>query len=270
MAIVQKFADKARENPDTYRQIFILLGEFWRSLVMIDETSLVGFNLPKRTVKLTPEQLASLVFLPSRKEGQEHSVADCTAMLKELLVFFKNDIKPIEAPEPEVVEDSSQSVPAVPIVAADTLEENILYLMDQLKDVAPGVMETQFDFGVIEPLPQAEGIVTQYSSRNVFIVSEEFEDQLKASYWLSFSPCEDDLEREQIPCDLNELAVSCLSGDINLTSDCKRLLHLSASPHSNRDRVATAPCFRTRRVEVEPSTGRPEKKIFGKYILTCE
>ncbi|XP_001660468.2 protein virilizer [Aedes aegypti] len=263
MAIVQKFADKARENPDTYRQIFILLGEFWRSLVMIDETSLVGFNLPKRTVKLTPEQLASLVFLPSRKEGQEHSVADCTAMLKELLVFFKNDIKPIEAPEPEVVEDSSQSVPAVPIVAADTLEENILYLMDQLKDVAPGVMETQFDFGVIEPLPQAEGIVTQYSSRNVFIVSEEFEDQLKASYWLSFSPCEDDLEREQIPCDLNELAVSCLSGDINLTSDCKRLLHLSASPHSNRDRVATAPCFRTRRVEVEPSTGRPEKKIFA-------
>nr|XP_029711671.1 protein virilizer-like [Aedes albopictus] len=267
MAIVQKFADKARENPDTYRQIFILLGEFWRSLVMIDESSLVGFNLPKRTVKLTPEQLASLVFLPTRKEGHEHSAADapdCTAMLKELLVFFKNEtVKPIEPVEPEPAEDGSGSVPAVPIVPTDTLEENILYLMDQLKDVAPGVMETQFDFGVIEPLPQAEGIVTQYSSRNVFIVSEEFEDQLKASYWLSFSPCEDDLEREQIPCDLNELAMSCLSGDINLTSDCKRLLHLSASPHSNRDRVATAPCFRTRRVEVEPSTGRPEKKIFA-------
>ncbi|XP_062537361.1 protein virilizer [Armigeres subalbatus] len=264
MAIVQKFADKARENPDTYRQIFILLGEFWRSLILVDESSLVGFNLPKRTVKLTPEQLASLVFLPSRKEGQEVSPADapdCTAMLKELLVFFKNDTKPNDPIEPEV-DDGSQSVPPIAITA-DTLEENILYLMDQLKHVAPGVMETQFDFGVIEPLPQAEGIVTQYGSRNVFIVSEEYEDQLKASYWLSFSPCEDDLEREQVPCDLNELAMSCLSGDINLTSDCKRLLHLSASPHSNRDRVATAPCFRTRRVEVEPSTGRPEKKIFA-------
>ncbi|KAL1380601.1 hypothetical protein pipiens_014065 [Culex pipiens pipiens] len=258
LAIVQKFADKAREAPDTYRQLFILLTEFWRSLITIDETALVGFNLPKRTIRLTPEQLgAMLVPKVIKKEGQElppSEPGDCGQLLKELLVFFKPEPKPDAEPE-----EAAQVVPPV----VDNLEDNLLMLLDQLKEAKSTGGECLFDFGVVEPLPQAEGIVTQYASRSVFIVSEEFEDQLKASYWLSFSPCDEDLEREQIPCDLQELAKSCLTGDCNLTSDCKRLLHLSASPHSTRDRVATAPCFRTRRVEVEPSTGRPEKKIFA-------
>ncbi|XP_055639184.1 protein virilizer [Toxorhynchites rutilus septentrionalis] len=272
-AIIRKFVDKARDNPDNYRPIFVLLVEFWRSLVMIDESAFVGFNLPKRTIKLSPGQLATLLLLlrsPVAKEalpeGSPTADNDCTKLLQDLLVIFKSDPKPTEPTEllEGVTEEGSQSLPP-PVVMPppDNLEENIAYLLEQLKDVKAPPGECQFDFGSIESLPQAEGIVTQYASRSVFIVSEEFEDQLKASYWLSFSPCEEDLEREQIPCDLQELAKTCLSGDINLTSDCKRLLHLSASPHSNRDRVTTAPCFRTRRVEVEPSTGRPEKKIFA-------
>ncbi|XP_058444919.1 protein virilizer [Malaya genurostris] len=276
LSIVQKLIDKAAlpdNSSDTYRPIFVMLVEFWRSLVTIDETALVGFNLPKRSIKLTPEQLGNFLCRKSiKKEGQEPPAAaaaadvDCGLLLKALLVIYKTEPKPtvvVEAP----VETSAATdeVTLAPVIAPlDTLEENLAYLVELLKDTQPaGTGECPFDFGNVEPLPQAEGIVTQYASRSVFIISEEFEDQLKASYWLSFSPCDEDLEREQVPCDLQELAKMCLSGDINLTSECKRLLHLSASPHSHRDRVTTAPCFRTRRVEVEPSTGRPEKKIFA-------
>ncbi|XP_058835151.1 protein virilizer [Topomyia yanbarensis] len=270
LTVVQRFVDKAQqqENPDTYRPIFVMLAEFWRSLITIDETALVGFNLPKRTIKLSPEQLGTFLYrVPIKKEGQEQPTtadADCTQLLSTLMTIYKMEPKAVVEPPPpaEPIEGEETSQPVI-IPPLDTLEENLTYLVEQLKDIPPGTGECQFDFGTVEPLPQAEGIVTQYASRSVFIISEEFEDQLKASYWLSFSPCDEDLEREQIPCDLQELAKICLSGDINLTSDCKRLLHLSASPHSHRDRVTTAPCFRTRRVEVEPSTGRPEKKIFA-------
>ncbi|XP_055539648.1 protein virilizer [Wyeomyia smithii] len=268
LSVVQHFADRARDIPDSYRQIFIMLAEFWRSLIVIDDTALIGFNLPKRTVKLNRDQLATFLCRMSlKKEGQEYPLdTDCTQLLKTLLNIYRVEpkvavVEPVVDPSADA-EESSQSVPPMIITPPDTLEENLTYLIEQLKDVSPA-WESQFDFGTVESLPQAEGIVTQYASRSVFIISEEFEDQLKASYWLSFSPCDEDIEREQIPCDLQELAKTCLAGDINLTSDCKRLLHLSASPHSNRDRVTTAPCFRTRRVEVEPSTGRPEKKIFA-------
>ncbi|XP_055610444.1 protein virilizer [Uranotaenia lowii] len=264
---VQRFLDKAREQPDNFRPVFVLLAEFWRSLVMIDETALLVYNLPKRTIKLSPEQLGAFFYRPViKQEGQEptpEEPIECTRLLKDLLTIFKTEIKPLSV-EPQEPDCEEGSQPAPPIVSTppDNLEENLTFLIEYLGDATPKI-DNPFDFGALDPLPQAEGIVTQYSSRSVFVVSEEFEDQLKASFWLSFSPCEEDLEREQIPCDLQELAKTCLTGDINLTSDCKRLLHLSASPHSNRDRVATAPCFRTRRVEVEPSTGRPEKKIFA-------
>lgn len=57
-------------------------------------------------------------------------------------------------------------------------------------------------------------------------------------------------------------------GETNLANDCKRLLHLSASPQSVRDRTQTATCFRTRRVDLEQgaaagSAARPDKKIYG-------
>lgn len=126
-----------------------------------------------------------------------------------------------------------------------------------------------------EPVfPQSEGIVMQYTLRPIFTLlnSEVFRaglaDQLTTGYWCSRpspSRLDDGAEVaaiDQITCDLNELIKICLPAETNLTSDCKRLLHLSSSPQSNRERTTAAPCFRTRRVEVEPSTGRPEKKIY--------
>lgn len=124
------------------------------------------------------------------------------------------------------------------------------------------------------PFAQSEGIVTQYTLRPIFTTMTNeigrgaFADQLTTSYWCARpSPSRIDEATElpsidQISCDLNEMIKICLPSDTNLTTDCKRLLHLSSSPQSNRERTTAAPCFRTRRVEVEPSTGRPEKKIY--------
>ncbi|KAL7737044.1 hypothetical protein ACLKA6_005265 [Drosophila palustris] len=122
----------------------------------------------------------------------------------------------------------------------------------------------------VEPyLPQAEGIVTQYEARPIFtrFCATAENAQLTARYWLEPLPIEviEDMNEplyERIACDLTDLANVCLNPDLNLTGDCKRVLHLSGSPQSNREMTPTAPCFRTRRVEVEPATGRPEKKMF--------
>lgn len=119
---------------------------------------------------------------------------------------------------------------------------------------------------VTEPtLPQSDGIVMQFAARPIFVEVDAAanEPQLLVRYWLQVDCMDlDDSKYERVACDLTELAAECLSSETNLTTDCKRVLHLSASPQSNRERTPTAPCFRTRRVEVEPSTGRPEKKIY--------
>lgn len=128
--------------------------------------------------------------------------------------------------------------------------------------------------------PQSEGIVAQYTQRPLYtIVSDEtiastFADQLTTAYWCAKSSpsrfADDESQQtaqptgDTVPCDLIEMIKMCLPPETNLSSDCKRLLHLSASPQSNRERTTSAPCFRTRRVEVEPSTGRPEKKIYSR------
>ena len=90
---------------------------------------------------------------------------------------------------------------------------------------------------------------------------------IQSNYWLGYPSFLDKIDDdvELIACDLCELAKTSLPSETNITSDCKRLLHLTASPQSNRERTTAAPCFRTRRVEVEPTTGRPEKKIYGKW-----
>lgn len=125
------------------------------------------------------------------------------------------------------------------------------------------------------PFPQGESIVTQYTMRPIFnvttghIKSTDFPEQLTTQYWYSHLTANrfDDLidshpHTDSVPCDFIELIKSCLLPETNLTNDCKRLLHLSSSPQSNRASTTSAPCFRTRRVEVEPTTGRPEKKLY--------
>lgn len=131
--------------------------------------------------------------------------------------------------------------------------------------------------------PQSiDGIVAQYSQRSLYtLVSDEiaatsYAEQLTTAYWCAKpspsrfaeeenpQPAPQQQPGEMVPCDLIEMIKLCLPPETNLSSDCKRLLHLSASPQSNRERTTSAPCFRTRRVEVEPSTGRPEKKIYSR------
>lgn len=131
--------------------------------------------------------------------------------------------------------------------------------------------------------PQADGIVAQYAQRPLYtvvcdeIAATSYADQLTTAYWCAKpSPSrfvDDDNQQttsqpqqpiaDMVPCDLIEMIKLCLPPETNLSSDCKRLMHLSASPQSTRERTTSAPCFRTRRVEVEPSTGR-EKKIYSR------
>lgn len=132
------------------------------------------------------------------------------------------------------------------------------------------------DSPAAEPsFPQGESIVVQYTMRPIFTIapiefkSGDFPEQLTTQYWYSHLSLNrfDDLvdsqpNLETVPCDFIEMIKACLPPETNLTNDCKRLLHLSASPQSNRERTTSAPCFRTRRVEVEPTTGRPEKKLY--------
>uniref|UniRef100_A0A182TDB9 Virilizer N-terminal domain-containing protein n=1 Tax=Anopheles melas TaxID=34690 RepID=A0A182TDB9_9DIPT len=267
-AVMHKFWRKARDGPDAYRALFVLLSDFWRSLAAYETDGCV--NLPKRTVKLPLEQLGML--MPLCDSEEDALLAQMLPFVDELLGLYGGG----EAKEQPMQLDSGAAAEP-PKPGTDSLKDNLSFLRTQIElavAAAAAAATTEatksapIDWSAVtvDPLPQAEGIVTQYGSRSVYLLSEDCDDQLKATDWLGFTPCDDDLEREQIPCDLQDLAKVCLSGDTNLTADCKRLLHLSASPHSNRDRLTTAPCFRTRRVEVEPSTGRPEKKIFGKMF----
>lgn len=126
------------------------------------------------------------------------------------------------------------------------------------------------------PFPQGESIVVQYSMRPIFNIASndfkpnEYPEQLTTNYWYShfqsFNRFDELIDAQplvdNVSCDFVELMKTCLPTETNLTNDCKRLLHLSASPQSNRERTTSAPCFRTRRVEVEPTTGRPEKKLY--------
>lgn len=129
--------------------------------------------------------------------------------------------------------------------------------------------------GIETPFPQPESIVTQFANRPTFTIaptefkSNDFPEQLTTSYWYSHlysNRFEEIIDNPQsidnVACDFLDLIKVCLPPETNLTNDCKRLLHLSASPQTNRERTTSAPCFRTRRVEVEPTTGRPEKKVY--------
>ncbi|XP_058176477.1 protein virilizer [Anopheles ziemanni] len=282
--VLRKFVRKAKDNPEQYRPLFALLSEFWRLLATIEDST--DASALKRTVKLPITQLKLLLPIGDvRQEEGDEDLRPALLHIEDMLVLFKADktlkqlllsreentnvrgINDIDNDEPV---GRSPMADELPSLAADNLASNLAFLYEKLLATTNNHdAETEsnctpdWSTVAVDPLPQAEGIVTQYGSRNVYVLSEDCDDQLKLNYWLGFAPCDDDLQREQIPCDLQDLAKMCLSGETNLTADCKRLLHLSASPHSNRDRLTTAPCFRTRRVEVEPSTGRPEKKIFA-------
>lgn len=162
--------------------------------------------------------------------------------------------------------------------------KNLLKVLDNgLNAITSNVTkDLLLDSPIGEPsFPPSEGIVSQFSMRSLYTIVQrdsnapEVIEQLTTGFWCAkASPHRIDdaaanstadahlLITDSVSCDLMEMMKTCLSADWNLLADCKRLLHLSASPQSARERTTSAPCFRTRRVEVEPSTGRPEKKIY--------
>lgn len=164
--------------------------------------------------------------------------------------------------------------------------KNILNVLDEGGRNAMLLRDPAQDSTEPPAFAPCEGIVNQYAIRPIFAITKFISgtgnaEQLTTTFWCSrpsplrlddaveanggavVTPVVDPASAlDTMPCDLLEVAKTCLPPDTNLTSDCKRLLHLSASPQSNRDRTTTAPCFRTRRVEVEPMTGRPEKKLY--------
>ncbi|XP_065370485.1 protein virilizer [Calliphora vicina] len=211
-----------------------------RSLTQIEDLTPQYSSLPARSLKLSGLELAQIIGL--KTEEPKSNLIEAISLILER---NKEDIN-------------------------DTLLNDIQQLKDLMATVN-GATNTEDDVLASEPhLPQTESIVTQYDARPIFTTYDPQTDDghMVAHHWLNILNIEsltaEDFETqyERISCDLTELAKTCLTPECNLSSDCKRVLHLSASPQSNRERTPTAPCFRTRRVEVEPSTGRPEKKIY--------
>lgn len=215
-----------------------------RSLTQIEDLTTQYTSLPIRTLKLSGQELAEII-------------------------GFK-----LEDPKTNVIE----SISSILQRNKDDINETLLNDIQQLKDIMANIdkatianASTEEEITIAEPnLPQTESIVTQYDARPIFTTYDAQNDdqQMTAKHWLNTLNIEDltaedfETQYERISCDLTELARNCLTPECNLSSDCKRVLHLTASPQSNRERTPTAPCFRTRRVEVEPTTGRPEKKIY--------
>lgn len=112
-----------------------------------------------------------------------------------------------------------------------------------------------------------DGIVQQFSGRQLYQIADHFDRYHEFGPRVQVDVCKEGPQSMMVICDLAEVIKGSLSLDTNVTAECKRLLHLSASPQSARERTQTAPCFRTRRVEVEPTTGRPDKKIYGKCLV---
>ncbi|XP_011291101.1 protein virilizer [Musca domestica] len=223
---------------------------FLRSLTQIEDLNQQYSYIPPRTLKLTAQELAMIIGF--NREEKEKTIIDRLLVLlergesTEVNVSLKSDLQQLK-----------EMLTSCDVVLSSGNDEESVASGNELNN---------------EPtLPQTESIVSQYDSRPVFTIYDALNGddyQMTSDYWLQALNIDDltaqdfETQYERVTCDLTELAQSCLTPECNLSSDCKRVLHLSASPQSNRERTPTAPCFRTRRVEVEPSTGRPEKKIF--------
>ena len=146
-------------------------------------------------------------------------------------------------------------------------------LLDQLRETPKNMQDVVVSTDDDVSLLQAEGIVTQFSSRIPYYVSDNIEE-ITLDYWM-LNTCsatdEEELQiNDQVKFDMDEFIRECLPTETDIKSDCKRLLALSSSPQSNRDKNQPGLCFRTRRIEVATSEtipGRPEKKIFNKCKL---
>ncbi|XP_055683194.1 protein virilizer isoform X2 [Lutzomyia longipalpis] len=246
--ILKKLVVNFTENVDQNRGIIETLIDFLRTLFIIEvvegnENQLI----PPRTLTLSGNQLATMI--NSKMDGTEREKEEDSQEVHALVALQK-------FLEQEEVCEKHQ---------LEGMLENTRQIVDFIgKEKDAAATDPILEVNIDAALPQAEGIVTQYASRIIFDVSEGIGERLTVNYWLNSPVCSKDIvdEMEQIPCDLAEMIRVCLPAETNIVADCKRLLHLVVSPQTTRERPIAAPCFRTRRVEVEPSTGRPEKKIF--------
>lgn len=257
--VTKNLLKNIKENHADYREILCIFMEFLKALVTVKERKDVK-NIPIRTIALMAKQLCKFLEWPQENcKKREHALTQLLVLLESKKQVTESQAKK-ENPIAEDVEPKFD----------DGLEEcvqNLIKFMNENNDIPEPLSEnslSQFDASFDLTFPQAEGIVTQFSSRQVFFVIDEIDDSLSVTHWLNLPIIDDDTLAEKIPCDLNQLIESCLPPETNLTSDCKRLLHLSASPQSNRDRQTAAHCYRTRRVDIDLTTGRPEKRIYGK------
>ena len=244
-----KFSEKISQIIESYKnekknQLLVpILVEFLRATVAVDQLT-SNTNQIRRSIKFSSTELANILDF---KAGEEHVLLK---LKKELNASPESPIEPTIDPVDSIVVDSSSEF--------KELKENLNFILNVLETESEATTSTDTEVS----LPQAEGIVTQFALRvSHTIVTENIDEQLIHSYWneeLEDSPL------DQVECDLTELIRTCLPHDTNITADCKRLLNLSASPQTTRDRAQMGLCFRARRVELEPTTGRPEKKVFGK------
>lgn len=256
LKFLQKITNQFIENQES-RTIIGSILEFLQSLILIElpETDEL-INIPLRTITLTTSQMISILSWNSIVKMEEDDIATAVQPDEHPFKILKNFLE-IEKTEEEA-EQQNEILTSLKIIL-DYLEKEVTPVIFN-ENSSNSENTTSSTISEIL-LPQAEGIVTQYHSRLVFIISQGCEERLSLNYWLN-PPGRDGDCQEQVPCDLNELIRSCLPPETNITAECKRLLHLSASPQTARERTTIAPCYRTRRVEVEPTTGRPEKKIF--------
>uniref|UniRef100_A0A336KWE5 CSON001274 protein n=1 Tax=Culicoides sonorensis TaxID=179676 RepID=A0A336KWE5_CULSO len=256
-----------KENHVEYREILCIFMDFLKALISVKERK-DDKNIPIRTIAFMAKQLCKFLEWPQENcKKREHA-------LTQLLVFLES--KKQEADNTSTPVDASDEgvTPEIEPKFEDGLEEcvqNLIKFLNENVDlVEPGINEnslSQFDSSFDLTFPQAEGIVTQFSSRQVYFLTDEVDDSLTVNHWLNVPVLEDDPLIEKVPCDMTEIVSSCLPADTNITAECKRLLHLSASPQSNRDRQTAAHCYRARRVDIDLTTGRPEtsRRIYGKF-----
>lgn len=251
----------AQPNEDDHNAHDILLTfiQFLLSLIRTDSVKV------ERSFACTEYDLAKILqFKRAQKD------ADTNEQNQHPLVQLEQNLLKLQANQ-ELLDDVKSQLEEVTFSL-----KKLLQILDNGLAIATNINNDYQDSPAGEPIfPQGEGIVVQYSMRPIFTVlsndikSNALNEQLTLNYWcartlphrffdelIDASP-----QQESVSCDLVEMIKSCLPSDTNLTNDCKRLLHLSASPQSNRERTTSAPCFRTRRIEVEP-TGRPEKKLY--------
>jgi hypothetical protein len=250
--LVDRLGSIAEKCQNDRKHIIVIpaLLDFFRSLIVLDPEASSSV-IPSRTIVLSTQDLSNVLkwnAIEYKNGTKVHFLEIFLALISEPKMDA-DDGEPVEQVNDDVMKEDLQS---------------LLKMLREIPDVSQDVVaSSESDIN----LPQAEGIVTQFSSRAAFYIADNL-DELSSNYWIhhDYSTFDDDdiQSSDQVQCDLDELVRSCLPPETNISSDCKRLLALSSSPQSGRDRNQSGICFRTRRVEVDLTPGRPEKKIFSK------